>query len=74
MQWEKSQVKHNDVINGKWIIECLNSLNGIDCFFNYSIVTTTSTTALGRMPQASLVVACWISFIYIQPNSDQLLC
>ena len=70
MQWEKSQVKHKDVINGRWIVECLNSLNGIDCFFNYSTVATTFTTALGRMFQASSIVACWISYIYIQPNSD----
>ena len=35
MQYGKSKVKHKDILNGKWIVECLNSLNDI----NYFLIT-----------------------------------
>ena len=49
-------------------------VNSIDCFFNYGTVAIASTPALGRIPLASSIIVCWISYIYMQHDNDQLLC
>ena len=64
IQYKKSLVKVKDALNEKGVVKCLNSFNGIDNFFNYGTVTTTSTTTLSKILHTSSAVVNWISYIH----------
>ena len=58
------------LIDENGVVEWLNSLDSFDYIPNFWF----SCYNTGQNPYAPSAVACWISYILIQLNSDQLLC
>ena len=74
---QQSKLSRQTQGSNQWeyrVVKWIKSLNSFDYFSNIWLGCYSICYSTGQNPYVFSTVACWISYIYMQPNSDQLLC